>query len=279
MPDQPERRWGRRRIGILVILALLITAGIAATYSPVATPWLLIVAPCIVGFTAAAGFATIGRTLGRRRRLAWLRFPCALLVGLVMAAGFIVSVGALMPRTHVASRSAWYAATPEKTWAVIADFNSHLSWRPGLRSVQRLPDRDGQAVWSTFGGLGPGVPYDVEVFELEISAFLVWLYLPPGKSLADAEDAIKGLDLVVEVSHPPRRLRTRVLDDDIPFGGVWTWDLTAENGGCRVRITEEGFVDSAVLRYCARAAGLTSTMEQHLKALGQRLGEQTSIGP
>lgn len=244
--------------------------------------WLLVLAPFVVALATGIGFVVVVRRLlpkasarGGRSVVRWLRIPAAFVVGVVAAAGLVMIVGALMPRTHTATRSARYAAAPEAVWTVVSDFETQQSWLP--RSVRRLPDRNGHPVWNVFGRWSPGIPYDVEIFELEISAFFVWLSMPPGTALVDAENAIKSLDLEVEIFDPPRRMCTRVLDDDIPFGGTWTWELSPEEGGCRVRITEEGFVESAVLRYLARAAGHGVTMEEHLKALGQRLGEQTGI--
>ena len=163
--------------------------------------WLLLLAPFVVGLIAASGFvALVGRLLARpearrRRVVRWLR------VGLVVAGGLVVIVGALLPRTHTATRSACYAAAPEKVWAIISDFETHHLWWPGLRAVRRLPDRNGHAVWNVVGSSQPGIPAEFEVFELELSAFIVWLHMPAGTALADAENAGKDL---LGMSRPKR---------------------------------------------------------------------------
>ena len=46
---------------------------------------------------------------------------------------------------------------------------------------------------------------------------------------------------------PPRRQVVRVIDDDQPFGGTWTWELAPNGSGTRVTLTEDGFVKSAIV--------------------------------
>jgi uncharacterized protein YndB with AHSA1/START domain len=286
MSNQHERNRVTWRIIILTLIGLLLTAGVGSLFSSFALKWLLILAPFVVGFLAAAGLVRMSdrrwpEAGARPRRLVvkWFQIPAAFVVGLVVVTGLVALVGALLPRPHNVTRSARYAVAPEKVWAIISDFETHHQWRPGLRSVRRLPDRNGHAVWNVVSSSQPGTPGEIEVFELELSAFIVWLHMPPGTALVAAETAGKDLDFEVEVYDPPRRMRIRILDDDVPFGGNWTWELSPEAGGCRVRITEQGYVEPAVLRYFARAGGYAVTMEEHLNALGQRLGEQTRIDP
>lgn len=286
MTSRPGRKWGMLRITIVAGIGLLILTGIGSPYSSFALRWLFIFAPFVVGLLAAAGLVQIvGRLWPQagvrpgRTVVKWLRLSAAFVVGLVAAIGFVLIVGALLQRTHSATRSAHYGVTPDRVWAIISDFESYPLWCPGLRSVRRHPDRNGHAVWNLLGSSQPGIPGEVEVLELEISAFIVWLHMPAGTPLVDAETAGKDLDFEVEVLDAPRRMRTRVLDDDVPFKGSWTWDLVPVEGGCRVRITEEGLIEPAVLRYCANARGYAATMTEHLEALGQRLGVRTRVDP
>jgi uncharacterized protein YndB with AHSA1/START domain len=161
-----------------------------------------------------------------------------LAVGIVAAITFVVVAGALMPRQHTASRSIRLAAAPEAVWTVITDFASHASWRGGVKSMERLPDRNGHPVWKEVGGWGDGMPLEVEAFD------------------------------------PPRRMVTRIASDALPFGGTWTYELTAESGGTRLRITEDGFVKPAAFRYIARVMGHASTIEQYLTSLARKLGDK-----
>ncbi len=171
----------------------------------------------------------------------WLLILAPLAVGLLAAIAFVVIAGALMPRTHSATRSVRLAAAPEAVWAIITDFASHPAWRPGVRGMERLPDRDGCAVWSEKGGWG------------------------------------EAMTMVVETFEPPGRMVTRIADDGLPFGGAWTYEITPEDAGCRVRITEDGFIGPGAFRYVARTMGHAATIERYLRALGRKLGQPVRI--
>src|SRR5206468_12576425 len=50
-------------------------------------------------------------------------------------------------RSHVAARSLRSKRSPEEVWAVVSDFAAVPSWHPEIKTVERLPDRDGHDVW------------------------------------------------------------------------------------------------------------------------------------
>lgn len=171
----------------------------------------------------------------------FLLIVAPLVVGLVAALGFVILVGSFLPRDHVATRSARYAAAPQAVWDIVSDFPSHPSWR-GVKSMEQLPDRDGHAVWKEVGSWGDAMTVEVQTLD------------------------------------PPRRMVTRIADDSLPFGGTWTYELTPDGGGTRVRVTEDGFVKPAAFRYISRLTGHTGTMEKYLRALGRKLGEDVTPG-
>ena len=47
---------------------------------------------------------------------------------------------------------------------------------------------------------------------------------------------------------PPTRLVVRIADDDLPYGGAWTYELAPAGTGTSLTITERGFIDSVVMR-------------------------------
>jgi hypothetical protein len=163
----------------------------------------------------------------------------ALAAGLVvLAVAAIALVGSLLPRDHVAARSARFHRPPQAVWDIIADPLAGVSWRSDLRLVERLPDRDGRLVWRETSGNG---------------------------------DALT-LELVAD--EPPRRRVVRIADPSLPFGGTWTYELAGEGDAVRVTITENGEVRNPVFRFLARFVfGHGGTMETFLKMLGARLGE------
>jgi polyketide cyclase/dehydrase/lipid transport protein len=146
-------------------------------------------------------------------------------------------VGSLLPRDHHAVRSARFRQPVDVVWAVVADPLGSASWR-GLRSVERLPDREGRLVW---------------------------------KELDRRGDALM-LELVED--DPPRRRVVRIADPTLPFGGAWTYALAPEADGTRLTITEDGEVRNVMFRFLARFVfGHAATIEAYLAALGRRFGE------
>jgi len=138
--------------------------------------------------------------------------------------------GALSPREHRVEESVVVAATPEQVYAAITDVSAFVEWRSGLEGVELLAG-EGHRRWRERAD-GEQVTYEV-----------------------DEED-------------PPRRLVTRIADDDLPWGGTWTHEIEAEGESSRVTIVEEGWVDNLVFRFFARFVfGYESTIEDYLADL------------
>jgi len=165
-----------------------------------------------------------------------------LVAGAVMVGLIVLTTvwGALLPRGHHAQRSARFAQPPDAVWSVIADPLGAASWRPDVRSVEPVPAPDGRLRWRELGS-------DAITYEL----------------LAD---------------EPPRRRVVRIADDDLPFGGTWTYALAADGDGTRLTITEDGEVRNPLFRFLARYVfGHGGTLEAYLRALGGRFGEEVSV--
>jgi uncharacterized protein YndB with AHSA1/START domain len=163
-----------------------------------------------------------------------MKWVLIVLGALVALALLITIVGLLRPRTHVASASAVLAAPPERAFAEIADIARSPEWVPEVRSVERLPDRDGRPSWhENFGG-----------FEATT---------------------------VVTVSDPPRRLVKEILPNG-PFHGSWTWELEPAAAGTRLTITERGTVDNPFFRGMMVFQDPTRSARDYIAALGRRLG-------
>ena len=79
------------------------------------------------------------------------------------------------------------------------------------------------------------------------------------------------MTFVVEETDTPRRLVTRIADPDLPFGGVWTYDITGVSGGSRLSITEDGEIYNPIFRFVARfIMGYEGTMRSYLEALDRK---------
>ncbi len=165
-----------------------------------------------------------------------MKWVLIVLAALIALAALVVVVGALRPKSHVASYTVVLAAPPDRVWATIADVEHTPEWVPDIRKVERLPDHDGRPSWrENFGG-----------FEATT---------------------------VIAVSEPPRRLVKEILPSG-PFYGSWTWELAPEGGGAgtRLTITERGTVENPFFRGMMVFHDNTRTARDYAAALGRRLG-------
>jgi hypothetical protein len=166
----------------------------------------------------------------------WVFRGLAALVALVLV---VVLVGYLLPRDHVATVDARLSAAPEAVWASMTDVEAYPRWRRGVERVELLPDRDGRPAWREVAPTGT-------------------------------------MTLGVEESDPGRRWVVRILDEDLPFGGTWTYDLAGEGAGTRLTLTEDGSVYNPVFRFASRfIMGHDATMNAWLEDLRGHLGEAT----
>jgi hypothetical protein len=111
-----------------------------------------------------------------------------------------------------------------------------------VTGTKRLPDENGHAVWQLEGK---------------------W-----------------AMPMALDLVETPRQLVTRIADAKLPFGGTWTWDLSPENGGTRVVVTERGVIRSPIFRLMSRFIfGYTGTMDAYLNALAKHFGESAAPGP
>jgi len=166
--------------------------------------------------------------------MAMLRWILSIGGGVLLIVGVVALVGYLLPVGHVASVEARYERPPAEVFETIADVRRYAEWRADVARVELLSNTP-RTRWKESGGHG-----DI-TFELEESV-------------------------------PPKRLRARIADPSLPFGGTWTYDVTPSGSGTLVRITERGEVYNPIFRVLSRFVfGHTGTMEEFLRNLGQKL--------
>lgn len=165
-----------------------------------------------------------------------------LVVGLTALILTILVGGMLMPREHHATASVRLSKTPDAVWALIADPDKAHLILPEIKGIERLPPHDGHEMYKELG-------------------------------------VAMGGDLTLEVmeNDAPRRRVTRIANDNLPFGGTWTFELTPEATGTRLRITEDGFVKPAAFRYIGRIMGYDATIRKYLGGVAKHLGEPAAL--
>ena len=58
----------------------------------------------------------------------------------------IALAGSLLPRQHVAARSARFRTPADSLWSALTDFAALPAWAPELTRVERLADHNGHPV-------------------------------------------------------------------------------------------------------------------------------------
>jgi carbon monoxide dehydrogenase subunit G len=157
--------------------------------------------------------------------------------GVALLVAVVAIVGYSLPVRHVATRVARVAQPPEAVYAVLSDVDRYPQWRPGVKRVQRHPDREGGAAWTE-----------------EVSGMEVPLYF--------------------ERMERPSLLVARIAAGALPFGGTWTYRITPTASGSEVTITEDGEVYNPFFRFMSRfvfghEAALNEFVED-LEARGSR---------
>ena len=151
----------------------------------------------------------------------------------------VVIVGMLLPKTHTASRSAVFKATPERLFALI---DGPQTWRSNVRKYEPVSTPDGSRQWRETDSRGQTITYEA-----------------------------------VE-RRPPTLLKTRMVAANLPYSGTWTLNLQPLDGSTALRITEQGEVYNPLFRFVSRfVIGQTHTMETYLRDLGTAIGQQVEI--
>jgi hypothetical protein len=154
-------------------------------------------------------------------------------------AGFVVVVGWLLPKRHVASRSAWYHATAEQLFALITGAQT---WRSDVLRCESVQDAGGRQLLRETSRSGEDITYEV-------------------------------LD-----RNPPWSITRRIVTKGLPYSGTWRYSIKAEAGVTILRITEDGEVYNPVFRFMSRfVLGHTASIDAYLRALGKATGQDIEV--
>ena len=150
--------------------------------------------------------------------------------GLVCVIVAVVAVGALLPKSHTASRTALIKATPEQVFALIS---GPQDWRTDLKEYKFF-DENGRHMQQETDKHGQTITYEIVQ------------------------------------SQPPTLRKTTIADKNLPFGGSWTWNIQQQGDGCAVAITEDGEVYNPVFRFVSRfILGHTRTIDNYFAMLAK----------
>ena len=160
------------------------------------------------------------------------------LAALIVIVGIILIVGSALPVKHVASRTQVLKSSSSQVWQAISDYKGAVNWRSDLQSVEQVEINSGTFAWREISKSGDALTY----VTLEATPETKWV--------------------------------RKIIDEDLPFGGSWIFELKTEEGKTILNLTEEGEVYNPVFRFMARFVfGHQATMDRYLRDLKKHLGE------
>jgi uncharacterized protein YndB with AHSA1/START domain len=161
----------------------------------------------------------------------------AIAIGAMVAV--VAAVGARLPVGHTATRAAIIGAPPDVVFATITDFANAPSWRSDVRKMTENVDASS------------------------------------GRKRVTEESSNGTMTMEIEQSVPNTRLVTRIVGDDLPWGGAWAYALEPQGNTTRVTITEHGEVYNPIFRFISNyIMGHTATIDTFLNNLGKKFGAQ-----
>jgi len=161
----------------------------------------------------------------------------ALGIGSIIA--LVIAIGAALPIRHVAASRISLHRSPAEVFALISDFQSAPSWRRGVKQVTLLPPEQGHQRF-------------IEIGEKE------------------------SITMEVPESSGPGRLVTAIADKSLPYGGSWIFEISPNQEGSILQITERGEVYNPFFRFVSRfVLGYKKTINNYLSDVAKHFAEKT----
>ncbi|EQA53560.1 LIC10604 family protein [Leptospira kmetyi] len=147
-------------------------------------------------------------------------------LGFLILLGFgVYGLGASLPVEHSSSLERVFKTSPNTIYSMIRDFKQYPTWRPNLKHIDEISP----ASWKETDSHKEIMTYSF---------------------IRDQKDAL---------------IESKIMDEDKPFGGSWTFEIASVEGGTKLKITENGKVFSPVFRFFSKFVfGHTATMQTYL---------------
>lgn len=140
--------------------------------------------------------------------------------------------GYLLPKDHIASVERTYSNPPQIVFDTVRNFSKYADWIDGLEKVEVESD----TTWTEIYASGDKIRFGIQE------------------------------------EKSPSYMKTKILSEDLPFGGVWEFEINAEGSGSKLKIIETGFVTNPLFRILSKFVfGHTATMQSFLDNLEAKL--------
>jgi hypothetical protein len=169
----------------------------------------------------------------------WLGIVIGVIVALVV---IVVIIGYTLPKSHVAVSSAQFGKPAAEMFRIITDVATAATWRKDVERIEMLPANGNRIAWR------------------EVSK----------------NDVVNYEGEIVRTPQPgvPGRFISRIVSEDLPYGGEWIIDVSVNGAGSVVTVTENGEVYNPIFRFVSKfVMGHSATIDAYLRALGAHIGE------
>ena len=166
----------------------------------------------------------------------------AIVVALAAMVAVVAALGARLPVSHTATRAAIIGGPPEVVFNTITDFDAVPSWRGEVKSMTESVDP------------------------------------ASGRQRVTEVSSNGTMTMEIEQIVPGSRLVTRIVGEDLPFGGAWAYAVEPQGTMTKVTITEHGEVYNPIFRFISSyIMGHTGTLDTYLTNLGRKFGGDVTI--
>ncbi|XDD49904.1 SRPBCC family protein [Leptospira sp. WS92.C1] len=144
----------------------------------------------------------------------------------------IYGIGTTLPIEHTSSLERIFPVPPKTIDSLIRNFKDYPSWRPNLKRIEIISSNS----WKEIDSHNEVITYSFVQDRKE-----EWI-------------------------------ESKIMDEDKPFGGSWTFELISVSGGTKLKITEHGKVFSPVFRFFSRFVfGHTATIREYLNDMDRKI--------
>lgn len=160
------------------------------------------------------------------------------ILGILLAIPVIPFItGMFISETYSVTVSQTYNAPVASVWYSITEVENFPEWRTGVERVEIISDSGDFLLWKEY-------------------------YAGP-----------EPLTFKATTRRDSTQFVATIVDEDLPFGGSWTYRLEQSGTGVRLSITEDGQIYSPIYRFISRfIMGYTGTIRQYMDDLKQKTG-------
>lgn len=147
-----------------------------------------------------------------------------------------------IPAHQTHTRTTTLKQTPEAVFALLTDLPSFPKWNRNMEKIEILPPIDGkEATRQTFKGSN------------------------------------MQMTIITSESTPPKHLVRSMGDNNGPFEGSWTYDISPTADGSQIVLTEQSTISSPLFRLMVKIFSPTKYMDEHLEGMAKHFGETAVI--